>query len=344
MSGVLWTHSLASDRTLASHYWAGTVDDSISVRAPLPCLRHVGPLFAWSGCPTCEGSFPWGFVVAPELVDACGNQPDWGIRFLDDVFPPNAAPDLGFDSAFDGYEDLVFAARAEPPSRAPGLAHVWIDPSFTKFVSVAVDASGTYVASERSTTPPPKLPLAGDPVVVSSSLGMVFAPRSHDREMFVLDHAAMRWRTQPLSRTLGKVLAATYEETSGWLVVLEAHAPERMRLRRIDPFSGQTHAVRSSELDRKVAKVWALAAAPDGSVYLVVGNGEQSLILRASTSPNAIWRGERVIGSPYPGRPAPVATDLGLSFVVETPGGSALTGVRTSELLPSDPNHWKDIL
>lgn len=344
MGGVLWTHSLATARTLTSHYWAGAVDDSFTVRAPLPCLRHVGPLFAWAGCPTCEASFPSGFVVAPELVNACGTAPDWGIRFLDDVFASNAAPDLGFDSAFDGYEDLVFASRAEPPARVAGLAHVAVSPLFDKIYLVEVDASGTYVSSSRPTSPPPKLPFSGDPLVVSARLHAVFALRSQDREMYVLDGGRDRWRTQPLSNTLGTVLAASYDETSGWLIVLEAHAPEVMRLRRIDPVSGQTHAIRGSVLPRENAKAWGLALAPDGAAYLVVGNGSESVVLRGTMAASTQWRGESVLSSPYVDTPSPVATDLGVSFLVKTAGGSSLTGVLASELLAPDPNHWKDIL
>jgi len=303
--GVLWTHTPGAVgqpdfdelpeygrgfRQLASHYWSGSVEPSITTREPFPCFFPFAPLLGGSGiCPFCRGHVPQPWLIFGPASGGC-NTPDRLFPFIqlgESVIEP------GPPVPFEGLEHFVGAPGPWVSAAETGR---WLyEQDGVRYATLAegsrvdrviaeqggrfVDLSGNCPQVPCEPIPEPFMattahaadqlhaPLAreGHAAVLSARRralwvigGRASTGGAELRDVWRHDLDTDRWRALPLIGVeLGRTLAATYSPVEDRLYVLDEVLEERRP--------------RWSRGGRRAVRVIRLVALhPDGAIADVV--------------------------------------------------------------------------
>lgn len=329
LEGVLWTHTARAargapatwDRELSSHYWSGGIPLPFRAAGRVPvCGAPIMPLPSSSTiCPFCAGMITFPFAVG---FRPCPFPEQFGVAFGDwTVLPEELAPNLPFSrddmAPLLGWDGRWIAA-AEPPSVLPerGLRFVGLAADLGAIGRVVVEtdagfrdllascpvpgqcgvplaaASRTALAGELA--PPPRTDFVATLSATRDTLyvfGGALAGGAPARDAWAFEVGRREWRRlDAASDALGRVLAATFDASTGDALVLDEitrvvgrRTERRARLVRV---AGQGEGVevvaswpRLTPHDR-----FALAAGNDGSLYVTGSGALGHVVLRLAAA------------------------------------------------------------
>jgi hypothetical protein len=377
--GVLWTHSpgarsgglfTSEVRPVASHYWSGVVEPPrFLFRAPIPCAASIAPYLAPETCPLCAASFPEAYILVPGLP--------LGGRGL--CLPSEWDPWLGLSAGLipagprlpseppgpRPSSPWTFAAEPSELLASVALRHVVTDDAGGIAARMIVLGGALVVdgGCPPEQCPPgcpgPNCPLGlaarrtsaapgSGPLAVLSALreelfwvGVPSAGRSVIRVLGVETGAA---RVLDPDVPLGRLLAATYLHGEDVLLILDEIEPERRgrtrqaRLVRVDADTGSASVI-ATWPRRAPTSRFALAAGPDGSVYLAASGerGAHEVVRFALGGVFTSGAEPRVIGWAVGARPIVAgsahASGVGVSLVTEGRDAEAVVRGYRAELL-----------
>lgn len=329
------------DRNLSSHYWSGWMPMPYRAPGRTPiCGGPVMPLPTSSAiCPFCAGTISFPFVVG---FRPCPFPEQFGVAFGDwtaipDELPPNApfnreqmAPLLGWDGRW--------LAAVEPPSQLPerGLRYIGVTPNLASIGRLIVETDNGFRDVLASCQVPGQCGDPIDPPQIQSALasrlavsptspaprtdfiGVVSAQRNElfilggrlpsgaaARDAWALDVLRNQWRRlDAASASLGDVLAATYDATTGDLIVIDEvshtvrrRVERRARLVRVSP-RGEAVEVMASWPRLTSNDRFSMAPGQDGSLYIAASNRGAHVVLRLAAARFGSFRIAGIAGGP----------------------------------------------
>lgn len=321
------------DRNLSSHYWSGWLPMPYRAPGRTPiCGGPVMPLpSSTTICPFCAGLITFPFAVG---FRPCPFPDQFGVAFgdwtvLPEDLPPNEpfnrddmAPLLGWDGRW--------LAAVEPPSQLPdrGLRFVGIRPDLGSIGRLIIETDAGFRDVLANCPVPGQCGDPIDPPPIQSALasrltqsptsppsrtdfvGVVSAQRSElfvlggrlssgaaARDAWALDVLRNEWRRlDAASAALGDVLAATYDATTGDLIVIDEvshtvrrRVERRARLLRVGPRDEAVEVMASwprlTSNDR-----FSMAPGHDGSLYVAASNRGAHVVLHLTASGHGTFR------------------------------------------------------
>lgn len=368
-------------RPVASHYWSGVVEPpTFLAREPFPRDVLIGPFLVPEICPHCAALFPEPFISLPCLFAGlgCGPSLDWAPRlsFAGGVLPatgllPVLAPGPLASSPWVGAAEPVELLTSTP------LRHVVLDAAGGVAARMVVAGGSLIVsdgcapgqcnpicpgpncpfdsllrASARSTSSDE--PFMGALPVLSALRGQLFWVGAPDatgaRSVATYDLSARTTRTVRPSVALGELLAATYLRHEDRLLVLDEvqttvrrRTYREVRMSLISPETGEL-----TELARWIhllpTRRFALAAAPDGSVYLAASpNAGAHAVVRFRVRRNEVTPLSFALGARSIVAGMAHASSVGASIAVDAlVGGADVVGYRAEQMRPIGPRGFGD--